>query len=390
MEKRIITFINCTLFIIAWLSEIYSVNYIIREGVLLVLLAIETGLSLVETKGKISMGTFLFLFIAILVVLIGHTSNVSDTFITIRAVLVYPALVFVGIRIAKHGIPMKGMVKLYIVATIIIALFGTIEIIMPSLFQSLIGTLRITYDDIVLIRGGLGTGVGSLFNSRQICGIFLCLGIVLVFNADEIGIEIRTKVQWALVLWFIAIIAMTLSRTSIITAVVVIAYQYFRSVNTRTFLYSIFTIFVFFLLSQQIPFIQNAIQAMTVSLGKMDVTMSGRTDMWSSYLNGVIGFFPNCIALARTSNATYIGAADSSYIRFMTAFGIPLFLISVLYLINRAVFVIRQHASKLFVSLLLFWCVGSIAMDLTFIFMVCVPTYMLLGYEYGKVVAINE
>jgi hypothetical protein len=81
-----------------------------------------------------------------------------------------------------------------------------------------------------------------------------------------------------------------------------------------------------------------------------------------------------------------IGIADSSYVRFIIAYGILLSLVIFWGLIVKLITIIKIHTyNKMFLSLVLVYGVASVSMDLTFMFTICVPIYVLTGYEYSKI-----
>lgn len=380
--KNILYVLAIILFLVSFVSSIYEIDYLYRDILLIIILILEIFISL-NAGTQIKKTTFGFIVIAVIGILLGFNGSFSELLISARAVVLYPALFFVGMSFKKWHVDISAILSLYIGLAITIALFATIEFAFPKAFQMLLSFMHIEYDEIALLRAGLGFGLGSLFVSRQYLGIFLAIAIVFILNINKYSQKKYGRIRWILALWFLALIALTMSRSSILAALSVMLFNLVSEVNSKDALKIIIPLGMICIIAWQIPFVRDSIQSMSTSLRAMDSTLSGRTVMWREYLGNAISWKPNFGLVGSSTHGKTIGAADSSYIRVIIAFGIPIAVIVFVILLCKVIEIVLMHTDKrLFLSLVIVYGIASIAMDLTFIFMICVPVYLLLGYEY--------
>ena len=388
-QKIIILLINI-LFVVSLFSTIYPLNYMYREG-LLILIFLTILVMKMATKKPVKRSSVLIIIMASLALMFGFTGNVSETFITARSVVLYPLLCLVGGSLEDKKFNAKSLSISYIICAIALAIFGTIEFFSPTVFERILAVLRIAYDQDNLLRGGLGYGLGSLFVSRQYFSTFLCIGIVLILNMKHFTDSrflTNKVVQWGIASWFLVLIGLTLSRTIIVAALTVVSFNLIKELSIRKALPMIISVLVLVIFVYRIPIVHNSIISAFESLDAMDITMSGRTDIWKGYFENTISIFPQFIVLGNTEHAKFIGVADSVYIRFLVAYGYMLSLIIILFLSLRLLRVIRRRAidKRLFYSIVLFFVVASVAIDISFMFMIVVPVYIFIGCEYCRIV----
>ena len=371
------------LFLVSWISTIYNINYLYRDIILLIILCFTIMIGVTENKFYISKSLFLFIAIAIIGVIFGEPNTFSELMISLRAVVLYPSLFWVGRILHKNGIKFEKLVFTYLGLSTILSLFAVIELILPSVFQSILSVFRIQYNSLTLLRGGIGYGVGSLFVSRQYLAIFLTLAIALVLNIEKYTSKSYSIVKWVIALFYFTIIALTLSRTTIITACVLIMYNFAVEFSFERALKVFLPLIMIFFVLSQLQIVQTAVDSMSDSLSAMDMTMSGRTEIWEGYLGNIISLKPHLGIVGNSSIGNSLGTADSTYVRILIAFGIPLSIIIFAVLVEKFIFILRKKGNnKLFMSFIITFCIASFAMDLSFVFMFCVPLYILIGHEY--------
>lgn len=380
---KLISKLLVVLFLVSWLSAIYDINYLYRDVILLLILSFTIMTSITENGLYISKSVFLFLTIAIIGATFGAPNSFSELMISLRAVVLYPALFWVGRLLYKNNIKIKNLVYIYLGLATVLSIFAVIELILPSVFQAILAFFRIQYNSLTLLRGGIGYGVGSLFVSRQYLAIFLTLAIAIVLNIEKYTNKSYGIIKWGMALLYFIIIALTLSRTTIITAIVLIIYNFVVEFSfekaLKIFLPGILLFFTF----SRLQVIQTAIASMTDSLSAMDLTMSGRTKMWEKYLGNIISIKPNFAIVGNSLMGDSLGTADSTYVRILIAFGIPLSVIIFAILVEKFILIFQiKNDKKLFMSFIITFGIASFAMDLSFVFMFCVPLYVLIGHEY--------
>lgn len=389
-SQKIIIFLINILFVVSLFSTIYPLNYIYREGLLIIIFLTSFVMNM-SAKKTVKKSSLIIIMVAFLAIIFGFTGNISETFITARSVVLYPLLCFVGGRLGEKKLSVKSLAISYIICAMVLALFGTIEFVSPTVFERILAILRITYEQDNLLRGSLGYGLGSLFVSRQYFSSFLCIGIVLVLNLKHFTnnrILTNKVVQWGIAFWFLVLIGLTLSRTIIVAALVVVLFNLIKEFSIKKALPIIVVVSIMGVLVYRIPIVQNSIISAFESLDAMDMTMSGRTDIWKGYFENTISIFPKFIVLGNTEYAEFVGVADSVYIRFLVAYGYILSLIIILFLSFCLLRVTNSRVSdkRLFYSIVLFLLVASVAIDISFMFMIVVPMYILIGYEYCRIV----
>lgn len=373
------------LFLVSWVSTIYEINYLYRDVILLFILVYVTIVGLRSNEFHISRSIFLFITISVIGVLFGFPGSLSALLISLRAVVLYPALFWVGRVLYRDGEKINVLAHIYLVLAIVLSVFAAIEFVAPSMFNSILGVLRIQYDSVALLRSGIGVGIGSLFVSRQYLAIYLTLAIAIVLNIDKYTYKSYGTVKWGVALGFFIIIALTLSRTAIITSAIVIMYNFAAEFSVEKALKVFVPFIILFFAVSQLQIVKTAIGSMSDSVNAMDVTMSGRTGLWESYLGETISIKPNFGIVGNSLLGDSLGTADSTYIRIIIAFGIPLSILIFTILIVKIISVLQiKYEKKMFLSFVITFCVASFTFDLSFVFMFCVPLYILMGREYEE------
>lgn len=338
---------------------------------------------------------FLYLFLVatlmiIFTIVVGNINTMS--IINIRFVYIYPLLMHVGRLLSKRSIKLDYMFKFMNYYYLFVAIGGLIEFLNPSFFYQIVKFINPAHDINSLLRGGLGFGLGSWYGSRQLLAIDMCLALIIGYETIK-----RKNSKILIFSIYLFNIAMSLSRTGIITSIILIIFLgimklkniiNIKKLNLKSI---IGTIVLLIALTLYICFSKDniilaALDKMLFSLSKMDKTMSGRTDIIKEFLTLGIDIFPKFDALgnskfASTNNSYGIGnTADNSFLRLFISYGsafvIPYFIVCI-----RLIYKSIKYKDIMFVAVLILYFVAGITFDLYHMVTIIVPIWIIVGYK---------
>jgi hypothetical protein len=350
----------------------------------LVILTINTKKILLS----INTALIFFCFSAVLLYLIVN-GNVIQSIVTIRFVLLYPLLVLLGGRIYKNSEDIGKLIKIVNIYVIIVAIFGIFEMLNPIDFYSFIAKYNQNYVG-SLYRSGIGFGLGSIYGERVLFAVTLCLGIVLLnFSHTEIvdNSSMDKILRRILSLTYLMLIIFTVNRTAILTALIICLYYVFVKKHKISFANALMVILILtttIIIIGFTPIFDEVLHKLGVSVSAIDITLSGRTDNWISFMKNKASVMPNFIAFGKSEQFNkYLGAADSLYIKLIVSYGfisIPILSLAFLKLI--VISIISKN--ELLIALLIMFFLLSISLDTTTMIGMAIPVYIIAGYYYKK------
>ncbi len=171
-------------------------------------------------------------------------------------------------------------------------------------------------------RTGLGVGLTSIFGSRVVFGFMIVYTIVLC----RVFFRRRSHVL-ALEMFLLPIVFLTLSRTAIITAVILVSVDIARAAHKKRSIVSwIFLLIMLALLGiilSTSDFVASSLDAFARSIRAVDSSLSGRTDLWYGILASKLSIAPNFEAFGSLGYLDIrLGVADNSLVRILVNYGL--------------------------------------------------------------------
>ncbi len=299
-----------------------GISWILREPIFLVFLLFFFVRHLTRSFIFGSSSVFLFSFYA--AISFGYslfTGNALVNFAASRFVFLYPILFLVGINY-REKLSDKDVLILPFLLGLISSCFGILEFFYPkslTIFsQSFLGEQMLVSN----YRTGLGVGLTSIFGSRVVFGFMIVYTIVLC----RVFFRRRSHVL-ALEMFLLPIVFLTLSRTAIITAVILVSVDIARAAHKKRSIVSwIFLLIMLALLGiilSTSDFVASSLDAFARSIRAVDSSLSGRTDLWYGILASKLSIAPNFEAFGSLGYLDIrLGVADNSLVRILVNYGL--------------------------------------------------------------------
>lgn len=368
----------------SWLNT--GQTWIIREPAVLLFIAA----SLIYSGSRLrfpSVPEFLLLAygLAAFVVGIAFDSQPLVALASSRFVVFYPFLVLVGYNLLGK-ISQKEILLPVFLFGVICAIGGFLETVSPSLF-AVIMQGRFAARNPQLVRYGIGVGLGSVLGSRVDFGMILVLSVVVA--------PLFLRPRWLLGAFdglCMLLVILTLSRTAIVTAAVVVSFYTavaFSRPQTRQSLLAMMaavtTVFICILGLSRTPLGLDVLESLSRSLGAMDLTLSGRTVIWATIFHGRSFFAPHLAAFTGGAfGVTGDGpiTSDNAWIKYIVTLGLP-----VLIPLFPAVLVVCRRfrrMTRVGQLLLIMFLAYSVTVEFWYIAPVVVPSFLVIGLDYAS------
>ncbi|WP_099328039.1 hypothetical protein [Clostridium paraputrificum] len=332
---------------------------------------------------------YIFLYALAMIIFTVITGKINMmAIINIRFIFIYPLMIHVGRVLGKKNVNFDVVYKIlnYYYAFLVVG--AVLEFIAPEILRDIAILINPEYQSEQLIRSGLGIGLGTWYGSRQMLAMDMCMAIVVLNKTCK-----NEYLKLIISLVYVFVIAMTLNRTGMISAIFLILLifiyrkkKYYKISKGKILLiYALICVLILFTTLVENNFIIITIEKMVNSLGKIDLTMSGRTDIIKNYLQSESLIFPKIDAIGRSdyaiANDTYgIGTtADNSILRLVISYGI-LFIIPYIIVCLRVIYGALKSKDLFYIQILSLYFVAGIAFDLFHMVTVIIPIWMIIGY----------
>lgn len=383
MKKKTIKFILLLLLSSCILALIIKPLTVIKDIIIIFIIFI----TFLKDKTFYSKTTFLLFLYCLVIIVFGLL--IGNTFITdiinIRFLFLYPLLIRFGRYMYKQEVNLDYLFKIMNLYFIFVALGALLEFLMPINFIQIASKINPTYSVETLYRSGLGTGLGSWYASRQMLGMELCAGIIIInFNRN-----VKNYIKIMVSIMYLILITLTLNRATMVTAYIIYLIILLKSVNLKLTSIKILKniLFLFSLLIMGLLifrfFGSTLSQSIYNSLSKMDLTLSGRTDMWNELLINKMSIFPQMSGFSRFDNAFFLNdslrVADNVFIRLWISYGFFSIFFFIPFIMQIIILPIK-HKDLYFLLWVLYFLISGIALD-TFSFVtIIVPFWIIIGY----------
>jgi len=295
---------------------------------------------------------------------------------SMRFVFLYPILILVGVN-SKNLFKIKDVFIFPWLLGIIASCLGVLEILNPQLLSAFRTSFLGETINVSNFRSGLGYGLTSIFGSRVV------FGFVLVYTMILNRVFIPKRFFVILVnMYLISLVAMTFSRTAIITSIIlllldVVSLLRFR-IRLGTLVSTLSIIAVLLLILPRLFIVQKALDDLLRSLRAVDVSLSGRTDLWASNLQQKLSIWPNFKAFGSYSYFDiYLGPADNSLLKLIINYGWP-FIVPMVLMAEEIIHHWRRYPEVIQYSIIMF-ILYSVTVDVFHILQVMFPFWLSLG-----------